>query len=113
MFSFVAQAQVRDWGDCVVDGAPTIRCLEIVLNNLIFVSSTIAIIILLVMFLIGSIRFIVSGGNADKLKVAKSTIEYAFIGLFLFVGAYLIINIIDILFLGGGGKLFHFEIPQN
>ncbi len=111
----IAYAQVQDWGNCVADngnGAPTIKCLEIVVGNLVFISSTIAILILFVMLIIGALRFITSSGNADKIKNAKSTLTYAFLGLILFVAAYLIINVIDILFIGGQGKLLRLEIPE-
>lgn len=107
-----AHAQIKDWGGCVVDGVPTLKCLEVVVGNIIFISSTVAILVLFGMLVFGAIRFILSGGNADKLKVAKGTLTYAFVGLLLFISAYLIINIVDILFLGGQGKLFRFEIPE-
>lgn len=105
-------AQVQDWGSCVVDGVPTLKCLEIVVSNVLFVSTTFALLFLLIILIIGSLRFITSGGNQDRLKSAKSTITYAFVGFALFLGAYLIINVIDILFLGGKGLLFRFELPS-
>lgn len=103
---------VNDWGSCVVKGVPTLKCFEVVVNNLIFISSTFVIIFLLIMLIVGAIKFIMSGGSADKLKTAKSTLTYAFIGLLLFASAYLALNVIDVLFLGGTGKLMRFEIPE-
>lgn len=103
---------VNNWGNCVVDGVPTLKCLEVVVNNIISISSAFVVIFLFIMLIIGAIKLIVSGGSADKIKSAKATLTYAFGGLLLFVGAYLILNIIDILFLGGGGKLMRFEVPE-
>ena len=108
----VAYAQVKDWGDCVVDGSPTLKCLEVVVSNIIFISSTISIIVLFVMLIVGGLRFVISAGNPEKIKNAKGTLTFALVGLGIFVGAYLIINTIDILFLGGTGKLLRFEIPE-
>ncbi|OGK15204.1 hypothetical protein A2690_00300 [Candidatus Roizmanbacteria bacterium RIFCSPHIGHO2_01_FULL_39_12b] len=112
MVSGVVLAAVNDWGDCVVDGVPTLKCLEVVIGNIIFISSTVAILVLFAMLIVGGIRFIWSGGNADKLKVARGTLTYAFIGLLFFVGAYLLLSIVDVLFLGGQGRIFRFEIPE-
>ena len=112
MFLQTVYAQVQDWGSCVVDGVPPLKCLEVVVSNIVFVTTTFALLILLIMLIIGAFRFIVSGGNQDKLKIAKGTITSAFIGLALFLGAYLLLNIIDILFLGGKGVLFRFEVPE-
>jgi hypothetical protein len=64
------------------------------------------------MFVVGSIQWLTSGGNPEKLKKAKGVFTWALIGTFLFLGAFLIIRIIDTLFLGGQGSLFKFEIPE-
>jgi len=110
-FSFIVHAQVRDWGDCVVDGVPTLNCLEIVFGNLLTMSTGLVVIILFLMLVIGSIRYLTSAADAEKLATAKNTMKYAFVGIFLFVGAFLILKIIDVLFLGGKGSLFQFKIP--
>jgi hypothetical protein len=66
------------------------------------------------MFVIGSLKYLTSGGNPESLKKAQGTLKWALIGTVLFVGSYLILNIICILFLGGTKdcKLFKFEIPE-
>lgn len=111
-------AQIKDWKDvaadpvegCVVDGVPTLKCLEIVFNNILVMSSGLIILALFVMFIIGSFRYFTSLGNPEQLKKAQGTLKYAIIGFILFVSSYLILNIIDVLFLGGQGKLFHLKI---
>jgi heme O synthase-like polyprenyltransferase len=105
-------AQVREWKSCVVDGVPTLKCLEVVFNNILFMSSALVALILFIMFIVGSFKYLTSGGNPEKVKSARSTFTYAIVGLVLFMGAYLILTIIDILFLGGKGSLFRFEIPE-
>lgn len=110
--SFIAMAQVREWGDCVVDGVPTLKCLEIVFGNILFMASALVVLVLFIMFVIGSLKYLTSGGDPEKIKSARGTLTYAIIGTMLFLGAYLILNVIDLLFLGGKGGLFKFEIPQ-
>lgn len=113
MFSFSVYAQVKDWesSGCMVDGVPTLKCLEIVFNNILFISSALIILVLFIMFVIGSFTYLTSLGNPEKIKKAQGTLKYAIIGLVLYVSAYLILKTIDVLFLGGHGAIFNFQIP--
>lgn len=99
-------AQIRDWEDCMVNGVPTISCLEVVFGNVVFIASSLIILVLFVMFVIGSYRYLTSLGNAEQMQEAQKTFMYALIGLALFISAYVILFTIDILFLGGEGKIF-------
>jgi len=101
---------VQEWGDCVVDGVPTFKCLEIVFGNILFMASAFIVFTLFIMFVVGGFRYLTSFGNAEKIKKAQGTLKMALIGFAVFLSAYLILNIIDIIFLGGGGKIFNFEI---
>ena len=112
--SFTVYAQVQDWGSCVVDGVPTLKCLEVVFGNILFMSSALVILILFIMFVVGAFRYLTSFGNPENVKKAQGTLKYALMGFILFISAYLILNMICYLFLGGIGsncKLFKFEIP--
>lgn len=102
--------QLDEWGECVVDGVPTLKCLEVVFGNILTMSSAFIVLVLFMMFVIGGFRYLTSFGNAEKVKKAQGTLRYALIGFVIFVSAYLILNIIDIIFLGGQGKVFKFEI---
>lgn len=115
--TLLAQGPLQDWdggGDpsksCVVDGVPTLKCLEIVFGNLLFMASAFVVLILFVMFVIGSFNYLTSFGDQEKMQTARSTFTYAIIGLVLFVSAGLILVIIDFLFLGGKGAIFEFKI---
>lgn len=110
--SFVYAQGIREWGDCVSDGVPTLKCLEVVFGNLIFAASTFIIVVLFVMFVVGAFSYLTSAGNPEKVKKAQSTIKYALIGFVLFLFAFLIIRTIDFLFLGGEGSLFKFTIGE-
>lgn len=102
-----------DWqsSNCMVDDVPTLKCLEVVFGNLLFMTSALIGVVLFVMFVIGSFNYLTSFGNPEKIKKAQGTLKFALLGFFLFIGSYLILRIIDVLFLGGHGNIFRFELP--
>lgn len=105
---------MQEWGKCVVDGVPTLKCLEVVFGNLLFMSSAFIILVLFIMFVVGAFQYLTSFGNPENVKKAQGTLKFTLIGFLLFLGSYLILNMICFLFLGGIGdkcKLFKFEIP--
>jgi len=116
-------AQVRDWEvrdalgnvdqskSCTVDGVPTFQCLEVVYDNVLFLASSLVLIVLFAMLVYGGILFITSFGSAEKIEQAQSTLKWALIGIGLFAASYLILFIIDQAFLGGVGKIFELRIP--
>ena len=114
---FSVQAQIKEWSEtegCLVDGVdgvPTLKCLEVVFNNLLFMASAFIVLVLFIMIVIGGFNYLTSFGNPEKVKKAQGTIRFAIIGFVLFMMSYLILFIIDFLFLGGEGKIFRFEIP--
>lgn len=118
--SLLAQNPIRDWdggGDpaksCLIDGVPTLSCLEIVFGNLLFMASAFVGLTLFIMFVIGSFNYLTSFGEQEKMQSARNTFTYAIIGLVVFVSAGLILFIIDFLFLGGQGKIFEFDISPD
>lgn len=110
-------AQIRNWDDpdpaksCVVDGVPTLKCLEIIYGNLLFVSSGVILLVLFIMLVYGSFTFLLSMGESAKVQKAQKIITYALIGMAIFAGTYLILFIIDVAFMGGKGDIFRFKIP--
>ena len=114
---FVVNAQIREWCStpadpncCVVDGVPTLKCLEVVFGNILFMSSALIIIVLFIMLVTGALKYLTSLGNAESIKKARGTITYALIGFALFISAYLILKTIDVLFLGNNNNIFRFQI---
>ncbi|OGK31000.1 hypothetical protein A3F29_02515 [Candidatus Roizmanbacteria bacterium RIFCSPHIGHO2_12_FULL_33_9] len=111
--TFVYAQGIREWGDCVSsDGVPTLKCLEVVFGNVIFAASTFIVIVLFIMFVVGSFNYLTSAGNPERVKKSQSTIKFALIGFVLFIFAFLILRTIDFLFLGGQGTLFKFTIGE-
>lgn len=106
-------AQLKDWGNCVVEGVPTLKCFEVVFNNILLMASTFIVLVLFIMLIVGAFQYLTSFGNPEKVKKAQGTLKFAAIGFLLFISSYLILNLICFLFLGGIGsqcKLFNFEI---
>ncbi len=114
-------AQIKDWevmdagnpDGCVVDGVPTFKCLEVVFGNVVFAASTFVMVVLLAMFIYGSFMYLTSLGNPEKVKKAQATFKFAIIGFILFISAFLILKIIDTLFLGGTGTLMKFDLETG
>ena len=108
----VVYAQVNDWASsgCMVDGVPTLKCFEVVFGNILTMASSLIIVVLFVMFIMGAFSYLTSLGNPEKLKKAQGTLRYAVIGLVIFLASFLILKVIDTLFLGGQGNLFKFQI---
>lgn len=100
-----------DWSTCTVNDVPTLKCLEIVFGNILFMSSAFIVLVLFIMLIVGGFSYLTSLGNPEKVKKAQGTLRYALYGFILFISAYLILRIIGLLFLGDATKLFHFEIP--
>lgn len=103
----------RPWQEIVPEcdissGAPTIKCLEAVFANIVSVSVTLAGITLFIMLIIGSFRYLISGGDPKATETAQKTITYAFWGIILLISSYLILRLISNF---TGISLLKFEIP--
>lgn len=111
------RAQIQDWdtGDpdttCVVDGVPTLKCLETVYGNVLYVSSALVLLVLFIMLIYGGFTYLLSMGESAKVQKGQKILTWAIIGLIVFAGSYLILLIIDVAFMGGQGKIFRFNLP--
>ncbi|MCS7093485.1 MAG: hypothetical protein NZL96_03655 [Patescibacteria group bacterium] len=108
--------QLKTWETCSikVDNAyvPTLACLEVLFGNILTLSTAFIILVLFVMFVYGSFQYLTSFGNPERVKKAQAIFRYALIGLIVFISSYLILTVIDILFLGGEGQLLRFELVR-
>jgi len=112
--SFLVFAANDPWESCMVGDVPTLKCLEVVFNNVISLAIGFIVLVLFIMFVVGSFQYLTSLGNPERVKKAQGTLKFALIGFILFLGSYLILNTICFLFLGGIGKdcsLMKFELP--
>lgn len=108
----VHAAGIQEWGSCVVDGVPTLKCFEVLFGNVIFMASTLIVFLLFIMIVIGAFQYLTSFGDPGKLKKAQATLRYAVAGFVLFLASFIIIKVIDTLFLGGTGALFKLNLEQ-
>lgn len=97
---------------CIVDGVPTFQCLEVVFGNILILASGLIVLILFIMFVIGSFQYLTSAGNPEKVQKARSTLMWAVVGTVLFLASYLILNIIQVLFLDESYSLFELRFPE-
>lgn len=71
-----------------------------VINLMLFIVGILAVI----MLIWGGIRYVISGGAADKVKDAKNTILYAIVGLIVAILGYALVNwVISIVGSGSSG----------
>jgi hypothetical protein len=120
MLPILIAQQLKDWEEynaetgtgCVVDGVPTLKCLEVVFSNIIFAASSLIVIALFAMMMVGGYNYLTSLGNPEKVQKAQNTFKYALLGFILFMSAFLILKIIDYLFLGNEGRIFMFQIGE-
>jgi len=103
---------IKNWGSCVVGGVPTLECLEVVFGNLVYIASSLIVFFLFIMIVVGGFQYLTSFGDPGKLKKAQGTLRYAILGFVLFLVSFLIIKVIDTLFLGGQGTLFKLDLEQ-
>jgi len=91
---------------------PTLQCFEVVFGNILTMASGLIIVVLFIMFVVGAFHYLTSLGNPEKLKKAQGTLRYAVVGLIIFLASFIILKVIDTLFLGGQGNLFKFKIGE-
>lgn len=99
------------WDSCLVDGIPTIKCLEVLFGILLKSLGGLVFVILFAMFVLGSISWLTAGDNPEKLKKAKGTFFSALTGLIIIAVSYLVLVILEN-FLGISG-LTEFSINTN
>ena len=77
------------------DGVATIQGLQCLLANVLSVVITIIGLAGFVMVIVGSFRFLLSGGNAKGVEQGSQTITFAVIGLVVALSSYFILNIVS------------------
>ncbi|OGG09503.1 hypothetical protein A2154_02285 [Candidatus Gottesmanbacteria bacterium RBG_16_43_7] len=85
---------MQDWGDCVVNGAASISCLEPLFANVVTALVSFIGLVLFIMLIVGGYNYLFAGGDAKKMEKAKGTLSAAVIGLVVIVAAWLIILLI-------------------
>ncbi len=104
--SLVIATQVHaqsEWtGVCVGGGSEdpsvkdvaTIQGLECLIANVFSVAITLIGLAGFVMFIIGSFRWLASGGNSKQIETAKGSMTYAVVGLVTSLSAFIVIELL-------------------
>lgn len=101
----MVHAQVRgvpqSWSDGVctysdgINTVATIQGLQCLLANVLSVAVTIIGLIAFFIFMISSIKIMVSGGNSKGIEEAKGAMTYAVVGIVVALSAFLILNLLS------------------
>jgi hypothetical protein len=91
-------AQTSTWTGVCVGGAAndvaTLQGLECLIANVFTVIITLIGLAAFVMFIVGSVRWLISGGNASNVEKARNTMTYAVVGIVIALSAFIVLNLI-------------------
>jgi cytochrome bd-type quinol oxidase subunit 2 len=77
------------------DDVYRIQALEGIIAKILGLVMPIVGVLLLVTLIAGGFQYITSGGEAEQAQKAKKTLTYAFLGLIVVFGAWLIIRLLE------------------
>jgi hypothetical protein len=103
------------WDSCMQEVAPnvkipTVKCFELVFNNLLAVIISLVVMILFGMLTFGGFKYLTSGNDPAKVEAAKKTMTYAVIGIALIALTFLFFRILEAF---TGVKLTIFKINTD
>jgi hypothetical protein len=114
-FAQPTYAQQFAWSGACVAGpgndVATIQGLECLIANVFNIFLTLLGLAGFVMFVVGSFRWLVSGGNAKHLETARGTMTYAIAGIILALSSFIILRIIADF--TGVQDIMEFRIPRS
>lgn len=86
-----------DWASsgCIQDGVATLRCIPVVLQNIINFLLFFAGIVAVFLIVFSGIRFVTSSGDPQKIESARKTFFYAIIGLVVIALSFVVIVFIS------------------
>lgn len=86
---------IQDWDSCLVEGnVATLRCVPIVLQNIINSMIVIAGIVCVFVIIYAGYKFVMSEGDPEKITSARKTIFYGIAGFILILLSFVLLNII-------------------
>lgn len=110
-----AFAQTVSWSGVCVAGAKndvaTIQGLECLIANIFTVTINLIGLAAFVMLIVGSVYWLMSGGNSSQLDKAKKTMTYAIYGIVIALSAFIVINLIA--GFTGVNSIKEFRIPTS
>jgi hypothetical protein len=94
----------KDWGGCTqkipdangkITEVATLSCLPVIAANILTVILGFAGLTAILMFILGSFKFMHAGGNPEIIKGAKGRFTYAMMGLTIVLLSFVVISIIS------------------
>jgi hypothetical protein len=83
------------WTGCLSDdGVATLRCIPIVMQNIIYFLIGFASIVCVFIIILAGYKFVTSEGDPEKIANARKTALYALGGFILIIASFLIMNIL-------------------
>lgn len=113
-----ASAQTQAWSGVCVDtvggntDVATIQGAQCLLANLLSVAISGIGLAGFVMMIVGSFKYLLSGGNSKGIEEAKGTMTMAIVGLVVALSAFIILNLLAA-FTGTGTLFTQFVIPSS
>lgn len=107
----------RTWAECTHDGTnsgiPTLSCIEILYENILPVIASFILLAMFIMFVYGGFTYLTSGGEPERVTKAQNILKWTIIGFILYISSFLILKIIDYLFLGNTGEIFKLNLSVS
>lgn len=114
-FPSQAQAQTEAWSGVCVDtvntDVATIQGFQCLIANVLSVALTLIGIAGFIMLVVGSMRWMLSGGNAQNVEKAKNTMTFAVVGLIVGLSSFIILNLVAEF--TGVKSILQFTIPAS
>ncbi len=108
-------AQTKPWsGVCVSETDPdvaTIQGLQCLLANVLSIFLTTLGLVGFVMLIVGSMRWLLSGGSSQNVDKARKTMTYALVGLVVALMSFIILRLIAQF--TGVNTIMNFTIPDS
>jgi heme/copper-type cytochrome/quinol oxidase subunit 2 len=83
------------WSSCVEGDVATLKCIPIVISNIVNATLVFAGVVALVLIIYSGIRYITSRGDQTALDSAKKTLTWAIVGLIIIFLSFFIVNLIS------------------
>lgn len=84
-----------DWTSCLDQGVATLRCIPILIKNLVNAALVLAGVTALVIIIYSGIKFITSRGDTQAVADARKSLTFAIIGLVVIFLSFFIIALLS------------------
>jgi hypothetical protein len=108
-----AYAQGKEWteGICVRNGVATIQGVQCLLGNILTIAISGIGLVGFIMLIVGSFRYLLSGGNAKGVDGGKQTMTFAIIGLVVALTSFMILQLVADF--TGVKSILNFHLPSS